>query len=188
MNQESIDEQYYSKSHAIFAEYAMGDDKMHSGINRRVFNKEEALSGNKIRLLKERANRFDGVIALKPGTYRINGFSTVTMQTGFSPIPVNEHFPGYCLLYKKEDEKEGRNKNICIGSWALSDGSYPSLFDCFFTCESPTKICLGHQAGDVDNKDEDVYYGINSEGTNPDTGDSRTSDQRLYARIAICEV
>lgn len=171
-----------SKSFAIFAEYATGENKMHSGINRRILNKEEALHGDKINLHK------DGTIILQPGTYRINGFSTVTMQTEFSPTPVKEHFPGYCLVYKKEDEAESRYKNICVGSWALSDTSHPSLFDCFFTCEFQTEICLGHQAGDVEGREEDVYYGVNSEGINPETGEQRTSDQRLYARIAICEI
>ncbi len=174
-------------SYAILAEFETAQNKMISGSNRRIFNREEAMAGNKIRPEKNDLGGYTGAIVLQAGTYRINGFSTVTMQTEFYKKQVNEHFPGYCVLYRLEDEDDTRHKNFCVGSWALSDGSYPSLFDCFFTCESETTICVGHQAGDVEKHEEDVYYGVNSEGVD-EYGEPRTSGQRLFARIAICEI
>src|SRR5580765_6807433 len=89
---------------AVYAEYARDVNKlMKNGLNRRVFNKIESQSGADILLHP------DGAITLAPGTYRITGVSTVTMQTGYGP-PVPQHdntYPGYSMVYPVSAEHAG---------------------------------------------------------------------------------
>ena len=88
-------------SYAIYAEYAKDANKlMKNGLNRRVFNKVEAQAGADIAL------NADGSISLAPGTYRISGISTVTMQTTFAPPKITHdiNYPGYSMVYPKAAE------------------------------------------------------------------------------------
>lgn len=134
-------------SFAIYGEYARDANKvMQDGLNRRVFNETEAQAGPHIRL------NDDGSITLLPGTYRLTGFSTVTMQTAMTPPRITDgNFPGYCLVYRKSDESSGESilaKAIAIGSPATSDLLSPSIFDAIHFFDEPTEICVGHQSGD----------------------------------------
>lgn len=131
---------------AIYAEYARESNKvMHDGLNRRVFNVKEVERGKGISL------DADGSITLAPGTYRLTGFSTVTMQTAMSPPDISSgNFPGYCMLYRREDEALDEKllpKALAIGSGATSAYLEPSTFDTVCTFEEVTHICVGHQSG-----------------------------------------
>ena len=159
---------------AIFAEFARKKNvKMKNGLNRRVFNVAEACYGNDIRLEK------DGSIILLPGSYHISGFSIVSMQTTFAP-PVPKHdnnYPGYCLLYRKQNEKDDPlGNNIGIGSPSTALDTCPSLFDLIFTCHEKTAICVGHQSGEELNGE--VYLSVYEVKGIP-------SEYHVFARIGI---
>jgi hypothetical protein len=166
------------KSYAIYAEYAEGSNKlMKNGLNRRVLNRKEAHGGRGIAL------NDDGSVSLAPGTYRLTGFSTVTMQTTFAPEPTphDNNYPGYCLLYPRSSEgtKAVLNDAIAFGSPATSTGLEPSLFDAIHTFTDPTTICLGHQAGD--DLLDDVYLSMYEIA-------GVASNYHVVARLAITEM
>jgi hypothetical protein len=161
-------------SYAIYGEFAQDSNVlMKAGLNRRVFNKAEAQKGTDIRLEK------DGSITLKPGTYRITGFSSVTMQNSFKLVqPKNDlNYPGYGLVYPKEFEtKDPLKHQIGIGSAGTALDGSPSLFDLVFTCEKETQICVGHQSGE--DLHEEVYLSVyDVEGAK--------SPYHVFARISI---
>jgi hypothetical protein len=163
-----------ARSYAIYAEFAQDKNTlMKSGLNRRVFNTVEAQQGADIALEK------DGSITLQPGTYRITGFSIVTMQDTFAP-PVPKHglnYPGYCVVYPKEFEANGPLQHqIGIGSPGTALDGNPSLFDLVFTCDKPTTICVGHQSGEELNNE--VYLLVYDVA-------GMTSPYHVFARIAV---
>src|SRR3954471_5846338 len=95
--------------YVIYAEYATKNDTMENGLNRRLFDSLEVDCGGSS--IKHQA---DGSFALDIGTYRVTGFSTTTMQNGFG-LPVmkdSNTYPGYCLAYFREDEKQALQKMI----------------------------------------------------------------------------
>lgn len=166
-------------SYAIYGEYARDANKlMKAGLNRRVFNKTEAQAGTDIRLSS------DGCIAVTPGTYRLTGFSTVTMQTTFAPPqPAHDNnYPGYSLVYTKDSENSGQAvlaNAIAIGSPSTASDLAPSLFDAVHTFKENTDICVGHQAGE-DLHDE-VYLSVYEVAGTP-------SDYHAVARIAVTKL
>ena len=164
-------------SYAIYGEYAAGSNKpMQNGLNRRVFNRVEAQSGRDIYLNP------DGAVTLLPGTYRLTGFSAVTMQTSMAPPQVTNNYPGYCLVYPKGVENSGHDvikQAIAIGSGATSEELTPSMFDAIHTFDKKTDICVGHQSGD--DLQGKVWLSIY-------TVDGVPSDYHLMARIAITKL
>jgi hypothetical protein len=163
-------------SFAIYGEYARDANKvMQNGLNRRVFNETEAQAGPHIRL------NSDGSITLLPGTYRLTGFSTVTMQTAMTPPQITgSNFPGYCMVYRKFDENSGESllaNAIAIGSGSTSDTLIPSLFDAIYTVDGPTDICVGHQSGD--DLGGQVWLSIY------EPAGGKPSEYHVMARIAI---
>lgn len=166
------------KSYAVYAEYARDSNKlMKNGLNRRIFNVTEAQSGTDIKLEK------DGAITLQPGTYRIQGFSMVTMQSTFAPpvIKNNNNYPGYCLLYPKqyETDKTILEHQICIGTPGTAYDTAPSLVDVIYTCDKEVTICLGHQSGE--NLNNEVYISVYSV-------DGIPSMYHVFARLAITKL
>jgi hypothetical protein len=166
-------------SYAIYAEYAKDSNKlMKNGLNRRVFNKVEAQAGQDITLGS------DGAISLEPGTYRITGFSTVTMQDTFAPPQPknNNNYPGYCLVYPTAIENSGMEilkQAVAIGSPATAQYLSPSLFDAIYTVTTKTDIAVGHQSGE--DLHGEVYLSIyDVEGAK--------SDYHAVARIAITKI
>jgi hypothetical protein len=161
-------------AYAIFAEFAKDKNLlMKAGLNRRVFNTVEAQRGADIVLEK------DGSITLQPGTYRITGFSIVTMRDTFAPVvPKNGlNYPGYCVVYPKEFETNGPLQHqIGIGSPGTALDGSPSLFDLIFTCEKATQICVGHQSGEELNGE--VYLSVYDVA-------GMTSPYHVFARIAV---
>ena len=161
-------------SYAIFAEFARESNiKMKNGLNRRRFNTVETKYGHGIQL------ETDGSIKLHPGTYRLTGFSLVTMQATFAP-PVMQHnlnYPGYCLLYDREFEDDNPLAHqIGIGSPGTAYDGSPSHFDIVITCEKDRHICVGHQSGDQLN--DEVYLSVYEV-------DGIPSEYHLFARIAV---
>ena len=164
--------------YAIYGEYARDANKlMQPNLNRRVFNQVETQAGSDIAL-----NR-DGSISLQPGTYRITGFSIVSMQTTFAPPKMknNNNYPGYCLVYPKAYEADSSilKHVIAIGSPQTAFDAAPSVFDVIYTAATKTDIAVGHQSG-ADLHDE-VYlsvYEVNG----------IKSDYHLFARIAITKL
>lgn len=165
------------KSFAIYAEFARKKNNiMKNGLNRRVFNVVEAEHGSDIRLEK------DGSVALQQGTYRITGFSMVTMQASQEPprLKHGTNYPGYCLAYPRQFEtKDPLNNNICIGSLTTAPDNVPSLFDFIYTCEEKTNICIGHQSGEELNKE--VYLSVYEV-------DGIKSEYHVAARITIMKL
>jgi hypothetical protein len=164
-------------SYAIYAEYAQDTNKlMKGGLNRRVFNKTEAQQGADIKLEP------DGSITLQPGTYRIAGFSIVTMQDTFSPqYPKNGlNYPGYCVVYPEEFQTNDTLKHaLGIGSPGTALDTSPSLFDLVFTCEKPTCICVGHQSGEELNNE--VYLSVYDVA-------GMTSPYHAFARVSVTKL
>lgn len=164
------------ESYAVFAEYAREVNRvMQPGLNRRVFNVTEARRGDDIALSD------DGSITLAPGTYRLTGFSLVTMQTTFAPpiMKNGTNYPGYCLVHVVGSVPDPRTivKNaIAIGTPQTAFDGVPSVFDAIYTAATPTRIALAHQSGrDLHGE---VYLSVyNVEGT--------VSDTHVFARIAI---
>ncbi len=161
-------------SYAIYGEYARNaNNPMKNGLNRRVFNVVEAQCGADIRL------HDDGSITLAPGTYRVTGYSAVTMQTTMAPPQVKSNYPGYCLVYLKDQENGGPDlvkTALAIGSGATSSEISPSLFDTIQTFDQPTDICVGHQSGN--DLKEPIWLSIY-------IVDGVPSDYHVMARIAI---
>lgn len=161
-------------SYAIYGEYARNANKpMQNGINRRVFNVVEAQCGTDIRL------HDDGSITLAPGTYRLTGFSAVTMQITMAPPQVKSNYPGYCMVYPKDKENSGRDllaASIAFGSGATSSELSPSLFDIIHTFDAPADICVGHQSGD--DLQEPIWLSVY-------IVDGVPSEYHVMARIAI---
>jgi hypothetical protein len=166
-------------SYAIYGEYARTENKLaKNGLNRRVFNKVEAQAGSDIAL------NADGCIALAPGTYRLSGFSMVSMQVTFAPPPIthDNNYPGYCLVYTKDTESAGQSMlsgAIGIGSPSTASDMAPSLFDAIHTFEQKTDVCVGHQAGE-DLHDE-VYLSVYDVA-------GMKSEYHAVARIAITKM
>jgi len=166
------------KSYAIYGEYARDSNLlMKPNLNRRVFNVTESQSGTDIKLNK------DGSITLQPGTYRLQGFSMVTMQATFAPpaMKTNNNYPGYCLIYPKQYESDTTilKHQICIGSPGTAYDTAPSLLDAVYTCEKETTICVGHQSGsDLHNE---VYLSVY-------TVDGIPSEYHVFARLAITKM
>ena len=166
-------------SYAIYSEYARTSNKlMKNGLNRRVFNKVEAHSGADIKL------NSDGSITLRPGTYRIQGFSITTMQTTFAP-PVPQHntdYPGYALVYPVADENAGQallQDAIAIGSPQTALYTTPSIFDTIYKTKTTTKIAVGHQSGDDLNNE--VYLSVYEVSGVP-------SNYHIFAQISITKM
>jgi len=161
-----------SPSFAIYAEFAGNTNVlMKNGLNRRSFNTVEAQSGSDIALER------DGSIRLQPGTYRINGFSTVTMQAELTAPVSQNNYPGYCVVYDKAFEtNDPLHHQIGIGSPSTAREMTPSLFDLVFTCTKVTHICVGHQCGDALNNE--VYLSVYDVG-------GVTSPFHVFARIAV---
>jgi hypothetical protein len=164
---------------AIYGEYARDANKpMKSGLNRRVFNKVEAQHGHDITL------NSDGCFTLLPGTYRLTGFSAVTMQTTMGPpsYPHNLNYPGYCMVYPESVESAAQDEvleaAIAIGSGATSGEIYPSLFDAIHKFTSKTDVCVGHQAGELE---DPLYLSIY------DVGGTK-SDYHVMARVSITKL
>ena len=164
-------------SYAVYAEFARGSNKlMQPNLNRRVLNVVEAQAGDDIHL------NSDGSITLKPGTYRLTGFSLVTMQATFAPpVLKNENnYPGYCLVYPANLEREAPTRllpgAIAVGSPATAQDTCPSIFEAVYTARSETTIAVGHQSGE-DLHDE-VYLSVYEVNGIP-------SDYHVFARIAI---
>ena len=167
-------------SYAIYGEYAAVANKpMQSGLNRRVFNKIEAQCGPDVYLNP------DGAVTLQPGTYRLTGYSAVTMQTSMAPPSPPNNYPGYCIVYPKDAESlpqpELLEQAIGIGSGSTSDELTPSMFDAFFTCEKKTDICVGHQSGSELPPDTIWLSIYQPAGGTP-------SDYHVMARIAITKI
>jgi len=163
-------------SYAIYAEYARDSNKlMKNGLNRRVFNKVESQAGSDIAL------NGDGSISLQPGTYRISGVSTVTMQITFDPPAIKNHnnYPGYSMVYPVSAEKLGLDtlkQAIAIGTPTTASDMAPSVFDAVYTATAKVDIAVGHQAGE-DLHDE-VYLSVY------DVAGAK-SDYHAVARVAI---
>jgi predicted secreted Zn-dependent protease len=169
-----------ARSYAIYGEYGAGANKlMVPGLNRRVFNKVEAQAGRDIKL------ESDGAIALRPGTYRIAGYSITTMQTTFDiPAPrFGMNYPGYGLVYPVRWEKEEGTAPLehALGIGTVQDAlnATPSLFDLVYTTKTKTEIAVGHQSGE-DLHDE-VYLSVYSVAGIP-------SDYHVFARISITKL
>jgi hypothetical protein len=165
-------------SYAVYAEFASGSNKvMKGGLNRRVFNKIEAQAGSDIKL------NSDGSISLLPGTYRMTGFSLVSMQTTFAPptIKHDNNYPGYCLVYPKayESSKDVLKHTIVIGSPGTAFDGTPSLFNVVYTTHKKIDIAVGHQSGD--NLHGEVYLSVYKVNGVP-------SNYHVFARIAITKL
>lgn len=165
-----------SLSYGVYAEYAADNNKlMLPGLNRRVFNKIEAQSGDDITLWD------DGIITLQPGTYRLMGVSTITMQTGFAPpdFPSNNNYPGYSVVIPVSAENLGvamLESAIAIGTPCTAGDLAPSVFDAIYTTKNEVDIEVIHQAGQDLN--HEVYLSIyDVEGM--------TSPYHVVARVTI---
>jgi hypothetical protein len=164
------------RSYAIYAEFAQDANKlMKNGLNRRVFNRIEAQSGTDIALQP------DGSIILQPGTYRISGVSTVTMQTTLAPpsFPHNETYVGYAMVYPVSAENLGMDtvkRAIVISSASTAAYFAPAVFDAVYTTKETEAIAVGHQAGNELNNE--VYLSIYSVS-------GVTSDYHAVARVTI---
>jgi hypothetical protein len=163
-------------SYAIYAEYAREANKLlQPGLNRRVFNTVETQAGSAMGL------RDDGAITLRPGTYRLSGFSITTMQVTFAP-PEPQHgttYPGYALVYRVAEEALGESlvaAAIAVGSPQTALTTTPSLFDAIYITEQETVIAVGHQAGE-DLHDEVCLSVYEVAGI--------SSDFHVFARITI---
>jgi hypothetical protein len=179
-NEENCSHKKEHNSYAIYAEYAHNSNKlMQPDLNRRVFDSVEVQSGTDIKLEQ------DGSITLEPGTYRITGFSMVTMQDSLSPpvLKNNNTYPGYALVYPLQYEDSAMmpllHHAIGIGCLSIPYYSTSSLFDCVYTCREKTTICVGHQSGH-DLHDE-VYLSVYEV-------DGVKSDFHVCARIAIDKI
>ena len=172
------------EAYAIYAEYAHDSNKlMQPDLNRRVLDSVEAQSGTDIQLIKEGENR--GCITVEKGTYRMIGFSMVTMQDSLSlpHMKYNNTYPGYALVYPRLYEDSAMTPilkhTIGIGCLSIPYFSTSSLFDCIYTFKEKTTIAVGHQSGH-DLHDE-VYLSIYEV-------DGLKSDYHVCARIAITKI
>jgi hypothetical protein len=164
-------------SYAVFAEFARDANKpMKNGLNRRVYNVTESIHGNDIAL------HSDGSITLQPGSYRISGFSMVTMQTSMTASFQSQNFPGYCLVYPANDEQspEILKRQIGIGTPATSTECNPSNFDLVYTCQAATAICVGHQSGNILPANK-IFLSVFQV-------DKDTSNYHVFSRIAITKL
>ncbi len=151
---------------------------MKNGLNRRVFNTTKAQAGTDITLGS------DGIITLEPGTYRITGFSNVSMQVTFKPSTIthDNNYPGYAIVYPKSVETAGREmlkQAIAIGSPQTAQYMAPSLLDAIYTAAARTEFAVGHQSGD--NLNNEVYLSVYEV-------DGERSDYHVVARIAITKM
>jgi hypothetical protein len=166
-------------SYAIYAEFAEKENKlMKNGLNRRVFNKTEAQSGADI------ARNADGSITLEPGTYRITGVSTVTMQTTLAPptFPHNNTYVGYAMIYPVSAENAGMGtlkQAIAISTPSAAAYFAPAVFDTVYTATEKVTIAVGHQAGNELNNE--VYLSVYDVG-------GEKSEYHAVARVAITRI
>lgn len=166
-------------SYAVYGEYASGSNKlMKPDLNRRVFNKVEAQSGNDIHL------NDDGSITLQRGRYHVTGYSITTMQTTFAPPKAahDTNYPGYALVYPAADETSGQSlleHAIGTGSPQTALDGTPSMFDLYYTAQEKTEIAVGHQSGAK--LYDEVYLSVYEVAGTP-------SNYHVFARISITKL
>jgi hypothetical protein len=126
-------------------------------------------------------------IRLIPGTYRISGFSILTMDIPGQRPNLNPYnkYGGYCCVYDAAHPPESEadmDKCIAVGSINQAFDTSPSLFDAVYTCTAipHTDICVGHQCSYVPTQDQEnkVYIRVA-------TRDSLVHD---FARISIFKI
>jgi hypothetical protein len=166
-------------SYVILAEYGVGNKVMTGGLNRRVFNKTLVRQGDKITL------QDDGCVSIQPGTFRISGFSMVTMQTTLvennaAAYPTPNVYPGYSIVHEsKYSGRDAMNHSVAIGSVGTALYSSPSHFDSVATFAEPVELCVGHQAGEVVSGVYMTFIDGDSQGP---------SAARLFAQMTIFEL
>jgi hypothetical protein len=181
---ETNEQHHKAAAFAIYAEYAHDSNKlMQPNLNRRVFDSVEAQSGTDIQLIKQ--GKDAGCVTLEKGTYRITGFSMVTMQDSLSPphLDHNNTYPGYAVVYPLLYEDSAMTPllrhAVGIGCLSIPYYSTSSLFDCVYTVKEKTTIAVGHQSG-PDLHDE-VYLSVYEVA-------GLATDYHVVARIAINKI
>ena len=139
---------------AIYAdrptEYGVATEMGEGAVNR-IFNTVQIEWGTAISRVRTSDPKTDCTeIQLLPGTYRISGFSILTMDVPTEPpmLAPSNKYAGYCLVYNPADPPKGVSdlgKAIDIGSVTTAFDTAPSLFDCVFSCTEPTRISVAHQ-------------------------------------------
>src|SRR2546430_12274936 len=125
--------------------------EMGEGSVNRTFNIMEGEQGKAISRVRTNDPATDCTqIQLLAGTYRITGFSIVSMDLPTAPPVLNpsNKYPGYCLVYNAANPPKGvsdMGKALNIGSVSTAFDTAPSLFDCVFKCAETTRISVAHQ-------------------------------------------
>jgi hypothetical protein len=128
------------------------------------------------------------VIELRPGTYVVRGFSSVTMMKDLAPITDTKNaYPGCCYVYdigrwprppgpKDPDFAAFMKSHYAVGGIAVAMYSGSSIFECVIEKNESTRIAVGHQVGyDPDTATHKVYARVGG-------GDST---YHLAAKISI---
>lgn len=133
--------------------------EMKPGLVPRIFNVVQSEYGDAICRVRTSDPTTDcTVIQLTAGTYRIAGFSILTMdnpnvtdpkQPGCPPVlKVANKFAGYALVYNADTPPKAAADMtwaIDIGSVSQAYDSAPSLFDVVVAFTKTTHISVGHQ-------------------------------------------
>ena len=164
--------------------------EMGSGVVPRTFNVVQAEAGCAISRVRTSDPATDcTVIRLLAGTYRITGFSLLTMDNPNGPdgttnppvLNVTNKFPGYALVYDADNPPRGvadLGTAMDIGSVQQAYDSTPSLVDTIVALTRTTNISLGHQCTYTPGGKEPVYIRIAT----------RDSVFHTFAKIAIHKI
>ncbi len=145
--------------------------EMGPGLVSRAFNIAQAESGAAISRLRTNDATDCTVIRLLAGTYRITGFSILTMDNPIGPdgttnppvLNVTNKFAGYALVYDADKPPKGVSdlgNVIDLGSVQQAYDSTPSLFDIVAAFTKTTNISVGHQCTYTPGGKEPVYIRI----------------------------
>jgi hypothetical protein len=164
--------------------------EMGAGVVPRTFNVVQAESGVAISRVRTNDPSTDcTVIQLLAGTYRITGFSILTMDNPLGPdgktnppvLKVTNKFAGYALLYDADKPPKGvadLGSAIDLGSVQQAYDSTPSLIDIVASFTKTTRITMGHQCTYTPGGKEPVYIRIAT----------RDSLFHTFAKISILKI
>ena len=131
-------------SYAFFSEYAMENEPLKPGLNRRVLNTVDVISGDDVELLP------DGSVRIQPGTYRLSGFSMLAYEPPADSDTEQLPLPGYYMLYPcayADDRQKLVEYSVATGNTAMPTAMGASRFETIVTFDEEATLCLGHQNG-----------------------------------------
>lgn len=155
-----------SQARIIVSYFALDNDPMQPGWNKRVWNTVEYTAGRSI----VHAGGGDVTLASN-GLYRFSGVSIVTYMNLEDPTNTpTAGYAGYCEL-----QKSATAERLATGTISNAASAVPSSFEAYVTVkasEAPLNVSVVHQVGQ---NTTNVWLGLSANGSN----------NHVFARLTV---